>query len=243
MGSVNDGSCPDFIPKVIEFPGGVSYELTQPLTNFKSCHDGTPAESRIVFICRQINQGTSKDDGREFVVKIKVQISHNYLNTPQEPQEEPSTTTTAEINALQIFTQAKNPHVPHLVALKQEAQSPDGLLPGGYITYTVMTKLPGQNLLDLQYWSITSKERDLIMDKFWRVLQSIYDLGIEPIDRALRNVLWEQETQTCTIVDFELWHEAKKEKAPDRTYELQRWGLARRPAPQSWWGEWNAHMR
>jgi hypothetical protein len=241
MGST-DGSCPEFIAKVIEFPGGISYQLSQPLTNFKSCHDGTPAESRIVFICKQVQSDQSGDHEKEFVVKIKVQISHNYLNTLQEPQAEPSTTTSAELKALKLFTEASNPNVPHLVAFKQEAQGADGLLPGGYITYTVMTKLPGRNLLDLQYWTIASKEREKIMDEFWHGLRSIYDLGIEPIDRALRNVLWEQETQKCTIVDFELWHEAK-EKTPDRTHELQKWGLARRPAPQDWWGEWNAHMR
>jgi len=241
MGSA-DASLPEFVDKVILLPDGSSYELLQPLTNFKSCHDGTPAESRIVYTCKQIRPETSGVGLEEFVVKIKVQEPRNYLNTLQEPQSEPSTTTSAEIKALETFTKAGNPHVPHLIAWKQEAQDSRGLLPGGYITYTVMSKLPGQNLLDLQYWSIPAKEREMIMDEFWRALKTIYDLGIEPIDRALRNVLWDSETQRCTIVDFELWHDAE-EKTPDRTYELQRWGLARRPAPQSWWGEWNAHMR
>lgn len=242
MGSIEDGSCPEFIPKVIQFPGEISYELSQPLTEFKSCHDGTPAESRIVFTCKQNKPGQSDDGREEFVVKIKVQISHNYFGTLQEPQSEPSTTTSAELKALTVFTEAENCHVPRLMAFKQEEQGPNGLLPGGYISYTILTKLPGRNLYDLQYWSLPSTERDLIMDEFWRALQSIFDLGIEPIDRGLRNVLWERETNKCTIVDFEVWYDAK-EKAPNRKHELQRWGLERRPAPQNWWAEWNAHMR
>ena len=40
-----------------------------------------------------------------------------------------------------------------------------------------------------------------------------------------------------TIIDFELWRETKETMA-DETKELQRWGLARRPAPKSWWAEW-----
>lgn len=59
--------------KVVDFPEGVSYELLQPLTNFRQCQDGTPSEARIVFICRQLWSHARQPSKDEFVVKIKVQ--------------------------------------------------------------------------------------------------------------------------------------------------------------------------
>lgn len=63
-------SVPAFLDKRVEFPDGQSYELLQPLTNYRSCHDGTPQEARMVFLCKQIGPLASEV---EFVVKVKVQ--------------------------------------------------------------------------------------------------------------------------------------------------------------------------
>jgi len=65
-----DKSIPTFLDKVVDFKG-TSYELIQPLTNFRHCHDGVPAEARIVFTCKQIGH----DPQSENVIKIKVQYA------------------------------------------------------------------------------------------------------------------------------------------------------------------------
>jgi hypothetical protein len=96
--------------------------------------------------------------------------------------------------------------------------------------------------------------------------RSIYALGIEPVDCALRNVLWERETRrwwvkpffivpfvlsgmflsnprlSSTIIDFELWRETDG-PVEDESKELQRWGLARQPSAKSWWEAWNTQWR
>jgi hypothetical protein len=62
---------PGYIDKIVKFTDGSSYELLKPLATYRSCHDGTPAEARIVLTCRRTEADTSSTD--EYVVKIKIQ--------------------------------------------------------------------------------------------------------------------------------------------------------------------------
>lgn len=67
--NTDDKTVPDFIDRIVQFPDNKTFELTEPLTNFRSCHDGTPAESRMVFLANQIEPPSPE----QFVVKVKVQ--------------------------------------------------------------------------------------------------------------------------------------------------------------------------
>jgi hypothetical protein len=71
------GDAPPLIPKyigeVIEFPDGTAYELVNPLATYRSCHDGTPTEARIVLTCRRDGNGGPSDG--EYVMKIKIQCA------------------------------------------------------------------------------------------------------------------------------------------------------------------------
>lgn len=50
-------------------------------------------------------------------------------------------------------------------------QGSDGLLPGGYITYTVMTKMPGADVMGLKFWSMSDEGREAIRDSFIKALK------------------------------------------------------------------------
>lgn len=60
---------PDFIDLTVDFPDGITYQLTEPLTNYRSCHDGTPLEARMVFLANRVTPPSPE----QFVVKVKVQ--------------------------------------------------------------------------------------------------------------------------------------------------------------------------
>lgn len=104
-----------------------------------------------------------------------------------------------------------------------------------------MNHFPGTSLFGV-FWNLPAPERDTITTKALQALRAIYNLGIEPVDRGLRNVIWDAEGEKVSIIDFELWNEVA-ECFKDQTRELQRWGLARRPPPRDWWDEWNFHGR
>ncbi|KIW16656.1 hypothetical protein PV08_03844 [Exophiala spinifera] len=232
---------PSFIDKIIHFDDGASYELLEPLTTYRQCHDGTPPEARIVFTCKQTGQ---RDVGpQEYIMKIKVRVPHREQDDNLDGAEvESSNTTRAEVKALTKFRGAHTSFAPQLVNYKRTIQGSNGPFPNGYMTFTVMTKMPGDSLHNLYFWGMPEKERENIIQAFLVALRSIYALGIEPVDCALRNVLWERETERCTIIDFEIWRETDSD-IDDETKELQRWGLARRPAAKTHWEAWNEQWR
>jgi len=53
----------------------------------------------------------------------------------------PSDPTAAELEALERFKKADIQSVPHLVTWTRQVQGPEGLLPGGYIIFTVSKDL------------------------------------------------------------------------------------------------------
>lgn len=144
--------------KIVDFPDGSSFEMLEPLTNFRKNQDGTPAEGRILFTCKQT---TGPQTDTELVAKVKVQVPY-----PRELPAALSTATAAELKALEILS--KNPYVPHPVAFKTAIQGPEGMVPGGFITYQIMTKMPGENLHDLRfwYWGTTVEERKTVVQEF-----------------------------------------------------------------------------
>ncbi|KIX01332.1 uncharacterized protein Z518_09057 [Rhinocladiella mackenziei CBS 650.93] len=247
-------SIPSYITNPVYFPGAkdeegnASYELLRPLTTLRHCQDGSPAEARIIFTCRRTSSDSGEDKGQdeEFVMKIKVQVPGTDTKPSKTPVSGPSTTTSSELKALETFRAAAwlRPYAPSLVSYRQSTQDATGPLPGGYLSFTVMTKMPGESLYDLNFWGMKDEEREEIVREFMVALRAIHALHIEPVDCALRNVLWERETKRCTIIDFELWRSTEESiSEQDETKELQRWGLKRLPPAKNWWEAWNAQWR
>ncbi|KAI1622359.1 hypothetical protein EDD37DRAFT_470201 [Exophiala viscosa] len=191
-------SIPQYIDRVVEFLEGVSYEIIRPLTTFRHCHDGRPAEARMVFTCRHFAHGNASPG--EYVMKVKVRVPDRVQEASDEAEPESSTTTRAELKALTRFHEANTTYAPHLVHFKKGVQGAKGPLPGGYITYTILTQMPGDSLHNLYYWGMSDEERQEIVQEFLIALRSIYALGIEPVDCALRNVLWEPETKRWYVL-------------------------------------------
>jgi hypothetical protein len=89
----------------------------------------------------------------------------------QKPEDGPSTTTALELKALRVFHETNSAFAPQLVGFNQAVQGDNCPLPGGYITYTVMNKVPGDTLYDLQYWTLPEAEREDITKEFLIVLR------------------------------------------------------------------------
>ena len=159
----------------------------------------------------------------------------------QEPSEGPSTTTEHELRALTMFRDANLPCAPQLVAYHRQKQDDRGPLPGGYLTFTIMTKMQGHALFG-KFWNMSAAEREEIVPKAVKALHSIYMLGIEPVDRGLRNLIWDPESKQCSIIDFEIWHETEKTFGDEKA-EMQRWGLIRTPPAKDHWVAWNQMYR
>lgn len=88
-----------------------------------------------------------------------------------EPLPGPSEYSVAELKALQAFTTTSTPSLPHLVAWKKTTQGSDGVVPGGYVVYILMTLMPGLTLLDLRFWSMSEQEREDIRAAFLPIIK------------------------------------------------------------------------
>ena len=163
-----------FLDRTIKTPDGTTYErLSPPITDFRQCHGVVPLERRILYRCRRLppSSDTTPHEDQEhgqLILKIKVQIPDPTTDTAYTS----SDATTHELRALQTFHSAGPTctYAPHIVAFASQSQGPEGLLPGGYISCTIMTTLPGRSLFDLGYWSLEEDAREEIREKFWEAL-------------------------------------------------------------------------
>ncbi|KAK4507064.1 hypothetical protein PRZ48_000798 [Zasmidium cellare] len=226
---------------IVDFPDiGSAFERVRPITDFRK----DDAEARILYICRRIQpEGHTggPQDGKDdlFVLKCKVQAPSVLAGGLTTPIPGPSEHTKDELIALQKFADTKSPSLPHLVATKTVVQGDDGPMPGGYIAYIVMTLMPGRDLMDLKFWSMEEPRKAEIRRAFVVALKQVWGLGFDPYDCALRNILWEAETQTLSLVDFEHWHSTTRDPINmDVQEEMQRWGIVQRAPSKTHWEEW-----
>lgn len=115
-----------------------------------------------------------------YILKCKVQAPSVLARGLTTPIPGPSESTSAELVALQKFSEENSPGLPHLVAWKKgvqeeiikkeeggEAKWP---MPGGYVVYIVMTLMPGRHLMDWGFWGLEEEEREVIRERFVGVL-------------------------------------------------------------------------
>lgn len=159
-----------FLPNSMVFSDGSSYELLNPITDFRQCHGTEPAESRILYRCRRTNPPTSPAS-QPYILKLKVQISDTTTSNPSVPQPGPSPTTSHELDALRLFGAAQTSAGPNLIAFENFPQPAEGLLPGGYVNCTIMSVLPGKSLFELGYWSLEEEKREEVREAFGQALR------------------------------------------------------------------------
>ncbi|KAK5720234.1 hypothetical protein LTR15_007507 [Elasticomyces elasticus] len=221
-----------FLERVIAI-NGKSYERLEPMTDYRR----DPGEARILYLCRPNSEdGTKSDD--LCVMKVKVQSASD---DPTEPLPGPSATTAAEWSALQRFRDELVEGVPHIMATQYSPQGPHGPFPGGYISYTIMTRMPGEDLMACKFWSMEDAVKEEIRQAFVALLKSIWRLGIAPYDCALRNIIWDAQTRQCSIVDFEHYLPAKDPINMTEREEMERWGIMQRKPPSHWAVEWGLY--
>jgi hypothetical protein len=174
-----------FLSQTIKISDNTSYErLSPPITDFRQCHGVTPPERRILYRCRRLSPPPSSpsdpplpgDQEQHFILKIKVQIPDSSTESNGQPSPAPtplptqSDATAHELSALKIFRDAETNYGPRLVGFDSQRQGPEGLLPGGYISCTVMSTIPGKSLFDLGYWSLEADDRVEIQERFLEAL-------------------------------------------------------------------------
>ncbi|KAH7086527.1 hypothetical protein FB567DRAFT_629571 [Paraphoma chrysanthemicola] len=135
-----------------------------------------------------------------------------------------------EIIALDRFAKADCEYIPNLLAWVQRQDMHPGdkeYMPGGYVVLIFMTKLPAKQL-DEDFFKMTDVEREEIRQAFKVAYMEICKLGVRVGDSGMRNLMWDDKSKKCYIVDFEDWYELKPERVATAwgDYLFRSWDIA-----------------
>ncbi|KAF3002450.1 hypothetical protein E8E13_004785 [Curvularia kusanoi] len=156
---------------------------------------------------RQTQDGlqTARGDLKELLER-ELENTNKIISMATLPVSLPNEHTVDEIKTLDRFRSTGCVHTPQLInvicinslsGIYQESMA------GGYTKFIFMTKLPGKRLEWDTFWGKTKEERDEIRLAFKVALMGVWAQGIDPRDRAMRNILWDEVGGQCYIVDFE----------------------------------------
>ncbi|KAK2756237.1 hypothetical protein FQN54_005645 [Arachnomyces sp. PD_36] len=170
---------------------------------------------------------TPYDDTLEYTELIREHVFRvpHYETESQRPSERakqatevPHPVTESELYALQHLTRAECSSTPTLRSWKQTKQGKRGWVPGGYVVYLLMNKLPGIQIDQIEELSL--KERNELRAAFKKAWIECRDCGFVSLDTTFKNLLWDRESQKCYIVDFEIWDPGDYSPWKDGIYDL-----------------------
>lgn len=98
----------------------------------------------------------------------------------------------SELRALEQLTREGCCSAPRLLKYKIDKQDYTLLVPGGYIVYILMDRLPGVPLGD--FWDRGEAERQEIRDAFKVAYMDCIACGMITLDRGCDNLLWDRGT-------------------------------------------------
>ena len=131
-----------------------------------------PSPGHALFLCQDTG-----NTNEQALMRIHVQIPYagSEFELPDkralQASEEVNWCNESELHALQLSTTHRCKYLPTLLSFRKGSQAPTGLLPGGYISYLLMTNMPGIRLgthveNDSIFWSLPRTERDDIRAAF-----------------------------------------------------------------------------
>ncbi|KAK2768453.1 hypothetical protein FQN54_000308 [Arachnomyces sp. PD_36] len=153
-----------------------------------------PYEEKTILRCTQL----SPTMGKTAIIKAHLQIPDNSGDALDGAVNAACKT---EIDALRQLTKRGCSSVPQLISYCQMTQ-PEGFpLPGGYLVCILMEMVSGKSIMD--FWEYDRETRDRIREAFRKSWRDVNNAGVYHIDSGLRNLLWDEKTGKCYMMDFE----------------------------------------
>ncbi|KAJ9294033.1 hypothetical protein DTO271G3_7161 [Paecilomyces variotii] len=152
-------------------------------------------------------KGPSK--GSEAILRVRMQIPPDTSDDEDDDNTERSKfakdkiswIADNEIDILEQLTEKGCSCTPKLLDYRITRQTKDQYVPGGYIAFILMEKLPGRNLNN--FHTFTLEKRDEVRIAAARAIREFHSLGYLHLDPGRRNLIWDDETKRCFIIDLE----------------------------------------
>lgn len=115
------------------------------------------------FLCHRKENPSQKAFMRIYLqIVIGTQYQNHQIRRKQAAKPPPH----VELTALKALKILECDVVPDLLAYQGGKQGDDSIVPGGYITYVVWDKVPGEPLSAEEFWRLDVESRQAIRDKF-----------------------------------------------------------------------------
>ncbi|KAK2802116.1 hypothetical protein FQN50_007480 [Emmonsiellopsis sp. PD_5] len=174
-----------------------------------------------------VTQVKGPQPGIQGIAKIRTQIP----NDPEDPSSTKpyngSSRSGFEWVNLRDLTERGSTCTPKLLDFVSLDQGKDDPVPGGFIFFIVMERLPGRNLVNFD--TLPMSERDQVRLAFAKAIREFYSFRFVHTDPHRRNLMWDPENKKCYIIDLEdayqINDDAKGKKfIPERDFHT--WGIA-----------------
>ncbi|CAG8156907.1 unnamed protein product [Penicillium olsonii] len=109
---------------------------------------------------------------------------------------------TNELRALKQLTEGGCPDVPRLLGYKFEQQDATATVPGGFKTFVLWEKVPGESIEWSQFWSYPYAERQEIREIFKSCFQHIVAFDYLPGFPDTTNLIYDRSTKQMHISGF-----------------------------------------
>ncbi|KAE8350402.1 hypothetical protein BDV28DRAFT_162980 [Aspergillus coremiiformis] len=177
------------VGREIHFPNtDTSWRINEILSEkFRTHHDpeGTIREITSACIATRI-EGSSAWE--EAIIKTKL-------------HDEISAEAYREIYNLKSLTKRHSTCTPTFIDTVTYYQDDEMSVPGGYIVFILMEKVPGRDLSHLG--SLSSEQRDDARLAFIKALWEFSAYGFHHWDPRRQNVVWDEPSKKCYIIDLE----------------------------------------
>ncbi|KAL5342195.1 hypothetical protein BJX70DRAFT_410871 [Aspergillus crustosus] len=225
----------DYVGAKFSFPSGSVWKIDSKISeheyyetqaDVEEC--GIDCEARGSFLCSNV----SGPGPSTAVIKIRLQIPwwKTAYKKPavraRQARSGPTFSFQREIEALDLLEKARCSCVPYLLGSKEEEQTQEEWVPGGYKLILLMKQVPGHD--PSKTWNkMPRAERDDLRAAFKESWLETMSCGMQHMDPSLNNLIWDKEGNKCYLIDWERWSAPLEDGIWKNTLFL-RWNLAHR---------------
>ncbi|KAJ6125605.1 hypothetical protein N7471_012922 [Penicillium samsonianum] len=198
-------------------------ECSNRLTKEGIANDLGPSDTAGKFLCRP---ASAENENRRAFLRIYQQV----------PIAGTETKKTAIRASQAVFTRLDCDVVPKLLGYQQRRQDNDDGVPGGYVTYILWEKVPGESLDKDKFWRLSFSDRQAIRDKFRQVYTRFLQFGYMPCMAGASKIIYDKSSGQMHISGFKLACPFEEpQKWGDHNYF--QYGLIQHPNSRLYWKE------
>ncbi|KAK2812811.1 hypothetical protein FQN50_001140 [Emmonsiellopsis sp. PD_5] len=168
------------------------------------------AETCATCVATQVEPNT----GVQGIAKIRMQIPEDPENPTSTKPQRCSRRAGFEFYNHDTLTKLGCTCTPKLLDSVLLGQKKDEPLPGGFLFFLVMERLPGRNLVN--FADLPMSERDQVRLAFAKAIREFYALRFMHNDPGRRNLMWDPENKKCYIIDLEDAYQINDDEEPTK---------------------------